>query len=77
MVSLASATGGAAFLPDGAAALDKVFRLIAAELQAQYLLGYYAPDEQMDGAFRRITVRVPKRSDLRVRARQGYYAPKA
>jgi Ca-activated chloride channel homolog len=77
MVSLASTTGGAAFLPDGAAALDKVFRQIAAELQAQYLLGYYAPDERADGAFRRITVRVPKRPDLRVRARKGYYAPKA
>jgi hypothetical protein len=50
---------------------------IAAELQAQYLLNYYAPDERADGVFRRITVRVPKRPDLRVRARQGYYAPKA
>src|SRR5215831_2509433 len=77
MISLASSTGGAAFLPDGDAALDKVFRQIAAELQAQYLLGYYAPDERADGAFRRITVRVPKRPDLRVRARQGYYAPKS
>jgi Ca-activated chloride channel family protein len=77
MVSLASTTGGAAFLPDGDAALDKVFRQIAAELQAQYLIGYYAPDERADGAFRRITVRVPKRPELRVRARQGYYAPKA
>jgi Ca-activated chloride channel family protein len=77
MVSIASATGGAAFLPDGDAALDRVFRQIAAELQAQYLLGYYAPDERADGAFRRITVRVLKRPDLRVRARQGYYAPKA
>jgi Ca-activated chloride channel family protein len=57
--------------------LDRVFRQIAAELQAQYLIGYYAPDERADGAFRRITVRVLKRPDLRVRARQGYYAPKA
>jgi hypothetical protein len=40
-------------------------------------LGYYAPDERTDCAFRRITVRVPKRPDLRVRARQGYYANKA
>jgi VWFA-related protein len=77
MVSLASATGGAAFLPDGNEALDRVFRQIAAELQAQYLLGYYSPDERTDGAFRRITVQVPKRPDLRIRARQGYYAPKA
>jgi Ca-activated chloride channel homolog len=77
MVSLASTTGGAAFLPDGDAALDKVFRQIAAELQAQYLLGYYSPDERADGGFRRISVRVPKRPELRIRARQGYYAPKA
>lgn len=76
MVMLASETGGFAFLPDGNEALDKVFRQIAAELQAQYLLGYYSPDERADGAFRRITVRVPKRPELRVRARQGYYAPK-
>jgi Ca-activated chloride channel family protein len=76
MISLATTTGGAAFLPNGDAELDRVFRQIAAELQAQYLLGYYAPDERADGAFRRITVRVPKRPELRVRARQGYYAPK-
>lgn len=77
MVRLASATGGAAFLPDSLEDLDRVFRQITAELQAQYLLGYYSTDERTDGAFRRITVRVLKRPDLRVRARQGYYAPKA
>ena len=77
MTSLATATGGVAFLPDKFEDLDKVFRQITAELQAQYLLGYYSPDERADGAFRRITVRVPKRPELRVRARQGYYAPKA
>ena len=77
MAMLASATGGAAFLPESNEDLDKVFRQIAAELQAQYLLGYYSPDERTDGRFRRISVRVPKRPDLRVRARQGYYAPKA
>src|SRR5262249_51093691 len=76
MVTLASATGGVAFLPDSFEDLDKVFRQITAELQAQYLLGYYSPDERADGGFRRIVVRVNKRPDLRVRARQGYYAPK-
>jgi len=76
MASLASATGGAPFLPEKPEDLDKVFRQITAELQAQYLLGYYSTDEQADGGFRRITVRVLKRPDLRLRARQGYYAPK-
>jgi Ca-activated chloride channel family protein len=77
MVSLASGTGGAAFLPERPEDLNAVFRKIAAELQAQYLLGYYSKDERRDGSFRRIAVRVPARSDLRIRARQGYYAPKS
>jgi len=77
MVSLASGTGGAAFLPEKLEDLNAVFRQIAAELQAQYLLGYYSTDERTDGSFRRITVRVPDRSDLRIRARQGYYSRKA
>lgn len=76
MATLATETGGAAFVPDKLEDLDAVFRQIAAELQAQYLLGYYSSDERTDGAFRRIAVRVPRRPDLRVRARQGYYAPK-
>ncbi|MGE0131727.1 MAG: VWA domain-containing protein [Blastocatellales bacterium] len=76
MVRLATETGGVAFLPDKLEDLNRVFSQIAAELQAQYLLGYYSSNEINDGKFRRITVRVPKRQELRIRARQGYYAPK-
>ncbi len=76
MVRLATETGGLAFLPDKLEDLTQVFSQIAAELQAQYLLGYYSTNEKNDGQFRRITVRVPKRPELRIRARQGYYAPK-
>jgi len=77
MVSLASATGGAAFLPEGPKDLNEVFGRIAAELQAQYLLGYYSTDERTDGRFRKIIVRVPRQPGLRLRARQGYYASKS
>ncbi|HZF41386.1 MAG TPA: VWA domain-containing protein [Blastocatellia bacterium] len=76
MVTLAEETGGMAFLPDKIEDLTKVFAQITAELQAQYLLGYDSTNEAKDGKYRRITVRVPKRPDLRIRARQGYYAPK-
>jgi Ca-activated chloride channel family protein len=75
MEAMSSQTGGKAFVPEKIEDLEAVFRQIAAELQAQYLLGYYSTDERADGGFRRITVRAPKRPDLRVRARQGYYAP--
>lgn len=76
MAQLATETGGAAFVPDKIEELGALFQRIIAELQAQYLIGYYSTDERANGAFRRITVRVPKRPELRVRARQGYYAPK-
>lgn len=76
METLAAETGGAAFVPEKFEDLEAAFQQISAELQAQFLLGYYSTDERMNGEFRRISVRVPKRSGLRVRARQGYYPPK-
>ena len=76
MTRLANETGGLSFLPDKLEDLTQVFSQIANELQAQYLLGYYSTNEANDGKFRRIAVRIPKQADLRIRARNGYYAPK-
>ena len=75
MESLAAETGGKAFNLARVEELPSVFSQIAAELQAQYLFGYYATGEPANG-FRRISVRAPGRPDLRIRARQGYYAGK-
>jgi Ca-activated chloride channel family protein len=74
MSALASQTGGTAFLPDKDEELDSIFDRIAVELRAQYLLEYYSSDQRGDGSFRQIVVRTPHRPDLRIRARQGYYA---
>ena len=71
--SLASETGGTAFLPDKTEELDAIFDLIATELRAQYLLEYYSTDQRRDGAFHHIVVRTPNHAGLRIRARQGYY----
>jgi len=77
MEALATETGGAAFLAEKVDELAGIFGRISAELQAQYLLSYYSPpDPKSDGSFRQISVRVPKRPALRVRARQGYYPRK-
>jgi VWFA-related protein len=73
MEAMASQTGGKAFNLGKVEELTWVFRQIAEELQAQYLFGYYSGDEPTKGEFKRITVRAPKRPDLRIRARQGYY----
>jgi VWFA-related protein len=75
MQSMASQTGGKAFNIAKVEELESVFRQIVEELQAQYLFGYYSTGEQT-GGFKRITVRAPNRSDLRIRARQGYYPQK-
>jgi VWFA-related protein len=74
LVSLAGETGGTAFVSDETGDLDEIFGRIATELRAQYLLNYYSSNPQLDGKFRHIAVQIPQRPDLRVRARQGYYA---
>ncbi len=72
--SLGAETGGSAFVSDKAGDLDDIFSRIATELRAQYLLSYYSSNSRPDGKFRRITVSLPRKPELRVRARQGYYA---
>ena len=76
MTTVADASGGTAFLPDGERDLEAVFRQVAAELRGQYLIQYYANADVPTGQFRRIQVTVPTRPQSRVRARQGFYAKK-
>ena len=74
--SFAAQTGGAVYTPQRNADLDPAFSQIAADLAQQYVINYYPVDEPTDGRFRRIAVRVLNRQNVRVRARNGYYAPK-
>jgi VWFA-related protein len=76
MEAIAEATGGTAFVPDSDLDLERVFRQVAAELRGQYLLQYYGDSGAPAGQFRKISVAVPARADVRVRARQGYYPKK-
>ena len=73
MQSVADATGGTAYIPARAEDLDTIFRQIAAELRAQYLLQYLSNNNATAGKFLRIKVATPARPELRIRARQGYY----
>lgn len=73
MASIAQSTGGTAFVPDSDRDLERVFGEVAAELRGQYLLQYYSNSQAAGMQFRRIAVVLPTHSDLRVRARQGYY----
>jgi Ca-activated chloride channel family protein len=76
MHAVAEASGGSAFLPDSDQELERVFRQVASELRGQYLLQYYADADAAPGQFRKISVSVPARQQVKVRSRQGYYAKK-
>jgi Ca-activated chloride channel family protein len=73
---LAAVSGGRSFLIRDARALDETFATIARELRYQYLLGYTPKNPAASGAgeWRSIHVAVKDRSDVRVRARDGYVA---
>jgi VWFA-related protein len=71
--AIASDTGG--FSVRDTNDLSSGFARIADENSRYYLLGYGSTNAARDGAYRKISVRVPKRKGVDVRARRGYYAP--
>ncbi len=70
-------TGGRAFFPFKAEDLAQDFENIANELRSQYSILYRPEPEATDGSFRRVQILVPRRRDVVVRARKGYYARKS
>jgi len=71
--TLAENTGGRAFYPT-VAELDRTFADILRELRTQYLIGYYPHGPTAgDGKFHRVRLELPKRPDLRISSRTGYY----
>jgi VWFA-related protein len=73
LATLASDTGGRAFYDLGD--FSEVFTRVQQDASGYYLLGYYAANSRRDGRWRDIRVRV-NASGVRVRHREGYYAPK-
>jgi Ca-activated chloride channel homolog len=88
LLSLTKETGGEIFAPTlptldqkqddepGLKQLDEAFSQLADELRTQYVLGYYSTNENRDGAYRKIEVKVNK-PGVAIRNRTGYYAPKS
>lgn len=54
--------------------LKEAFDQIATELRSQYNIGYTPTNNARDGSFRKVEIK-PKGKDLKIQARQGYYAP--
>lgn len=74
MRRMAEQTGGGFFRIREGSDFQKVFEQIALELRTQYSLAYQSTNTSRDGAFRRIKI-IPRNSDIKIRARQGYYGP--
>jgi Ca-activated chloride channel family protein len=55
------------------AALDLIFRQLASELRAQYLVQYYPETQYPAGRFVKLDVGLQNPTGRKVRARQGYY----
>lgn len=53
--------------------LDRIFRQLANELRAQYLIQYYSEAEFPANRFVKVDIDVPGRPGSRVRSREGYF----
>ena len=74
---MAELTGGNAFFPSSVKELDKIYEKIERSIAARYSLGYTSSDSRMNGAWRKVQIRL-KRADLKgakLHTREGYYAP--
>ena len=56
-----------------AATLEQIFKQLANELRAQYLVQYYSETEYPEGRFVKLDVKLQLAASNRLRARQGYY----
>ena len=72
---IAETTGGRAFFPFKIQDVANAFSDIQDELRSQYVVAYKPADFLADGRYRSIQINTPNRK-LKVRARQGYFAPR-
>jgi VWFA-related protein len=72
LTTMAEDTGGRAFFDSNA--FGDVFQRVVADTSAYYVLGYSSTNPARDGRFRRIKVRLTKRTDLKLEHRSGYYS---
>jgi VWFA-related protein len=72
LTALASDTGGTAFTDTND--FSEAFERVERDISAYYILGFSSTNIAKDGRFRRIAVRVKNHSNVKVDAKDGYYA---
>jgi len=77
LMEMARLTGGRAVFPGNMKELEPMYSEIAAEIHAQYVLGYVPANAARDGKWRKVEIRLkrPSSERLQLRTRQGYFAP--
>ncbi|HKY22835.1 MAG TPA: VWA domain-containing protein [Vicinamibacterales bacterium] len=77
LIEIARLTGGRAVFPSTMKDLDPMYSRIAAEIHAQYTLGYVPTNLVRDGKWRKVDIRLkrPTSDRLQLRTREGYFAP--
>jgi VWFA-related protein len=70
--TLASDTGGTAFTDTND--FGEAFTKVVKDISSYYILGFASTNNNKDGRFRRITVRLKNKPGTRLEAREGYYA---
>ncbi len=73
MQQLAEVSGGLLFNADTVLGLEPVYPLVAEELRRVYTISYYPQNQNFDGRWRRVQVRV-RRAGVTLRTREGYFA---
>ena len=71
---VADETGGAAFFTGDMISLERSLNTIAKELRAQYLITYRSTNNNYDGSYRRVDVKLTNRDGLKLRTKKGYKA---
>ena len=74
MQDIANRTGGQFFEAKKTANFEEIYNEIAKQLQAQYVLTFVPDQADNDGGYHKIVLK-PKKDDLTVVTREGYYAP--
>lgn len=74
LAELAQESGNVVYQAASLKDLESVYEQVIRDLGTVYSLGYRPANRAHDGSWRTITIQLPARPDLAVRAKRGYYA---
>ena len=72
--ALTKASGGLAYYPEEVTSVEEIAIKVAHEIRNQYVIAYSPSNQELDGSYRRIQVKVKGQGKPIARTRSGYYA---